>query len=122
MAGRFFAASEVAKLLKRVAIERSRGLTLTQAVKAVGVPYGTYHRWVRRFGGLDGRQIQIVRDLSRENARLRRALEELDQPAPVTIFHMPAGRMETVADLPLAARTSRETPLSPLVSVRRTHH
>lgn len=122
MAGRYYAASEIAKLLTQVSVERSRGLTLTQATRVVGVPYVTYHRWVKRFGGLDGPQVQTVRDLARENARLRRALEELDEPAPVTVVRIPGARAASPPERGGSQHTSRDMPLTPHVLARRTHH
>lgn len=38
----------------------------------------TFYRWRKRFGGMDAGEAAKVRDLERENARLKRLLAERD--------------------------------------------
>jgi putative transposase len=42
------------------------------------VAEATYYRWKRRFGGLDVSEAQRLRELEKENARLKRLLAERD--------------------------------------------
>jgi putative transposase len=46
--------------------------------KAKGITETTYYRWRHRFGGLGVKDVQRLRDLERENARLKRLLAERD--------------------------------------------
>jgi putative transposase len=43
-----------------------------------GITETTYYRWRHRFGGLGARDVQRLRDLEKENARLKRLLAERD--------------------------------------------
>jgi putative transposase len=46
--------------------------------KAKGITETTYYRWRHRFGGLGVKDVQRLRDLEKENARLKRLLAERD--------------------------------------------
>jgi putative transposase len=43
-----------------------------------GITETTYYRWRHRFGGLGAKEVQRLRDLEKENARLKRLLAERD--------------------------------------------
>ena len=43
----------------------------------MGVTEQTYYRWRKEFGGLKVDQARRMKDLERENARLRQAVSEL---------------------------------------------
>lgn len=45
--------------------------------KALGVSEQTYYRWRRKYGGLKLDQAKRLKDLERENERLRKALSEV---------------------------------------------
>ena len=46
-------------------------------VKTLGVHEVTYYRWRKEYGGLKVSQAKRLKDLERENARLRRAVSDL---------------------------------------------
>jgi putative transposase len=52
------------------------GRPLPKALAEVGVPRTTYYRWRRRFEGLTSGGVARIRDLSRENTRLRRIVAD----------------------------------------------
>lgn len=104
MAGRTYSAAEVSALMGRIAAARRRGLGLIQALETVGVPHSTYRHWMKRFVGLDGVGIQVVRDLLRENARLKRAIEEYEAPLPFGAVEAPLASSRPAPVLRIAAR------------------
>jgi transposase len=53
------------------------GKKLPEVVKALGVHEVTYYRWRKEYGGLKVSQAKRLKDLERENARLRRAVSDL---------------------------------------------
>jgi putative transposase len=59
------------------------GRTATEVAAALGVSEATYHRWRRRFDGMKPDEIERLKELERENARLRRILadKELENEA-----------------------------------------
>lgn len=56
----------------------SAGASTIEASAAIGVTDATYFRWKREFGGLDAGQLARIKQLELENARLKRALAELE--------------------------------------------
>ncbi len=46
-------------------------------VKAIGISEVSYYRWRKEYGGMDVSQAKRLKELERENARLRRAVSDL---------------------------------------------
>jgi putative transposase len=82
-------AEQIIPKLREVEVELGRGKTVAEAVKKIGVTEQTYCRWKKKFGGLRIDQAKRLKDLEKENSRLKRLLAdaELDkailrEPAP----------------------------------------
>ncbi len=54
-----------------------RDMTVAEAVRAVSVTQFTYSRWRKEYGGLKGNQVKRLKDLEKENERLRKAVSDL---------------------------------------------
>jgi transposase-like protein len=63
--------------LREAEVEISKGATVPIACRKIGVTEQTYYRWRREFGGLKVDQAKRLKDLERENARLKRLVAEL---------------------------------------------
>jgi hypothetical protein len=50
---------------------------VADAVRALGVREATYHRWRAEYGGPQLNQVKRLKELERENARLRKAVSDL---------------------------------------------
>jgi hypothetical protein len=50
---------------------------VADAVRALGVREATYHRWRAEYDGLKLNQVKRLKELERENARLRKAVSDL---------------------------------------------
>jgi transposase-like protein len=48
-----------------------KGKTVAEAIRAIGVTEPAYYRWRTEFGGLKLDQMKRLKELERENARLR---------------------------------------------------
>ena len=55
----------------------SQGEKIGVICRALGVPEQSYYRWRREYGGLKVDQAKRLKDLEKENARLRRAVSDL---------------------------------------------
>ena len=55
----------------------SQGLTIGEASRKLGVTEQTYYRWRKEYGGLKTDQARRMKDLEKENLRLRRAISDL---------------------------------------------
>jgi len=68
---------EIIAKLREVEVRLSRGETTGQAVRAIGVTEQTYYRWRKEYGGLQVDQAKRMKELEKENQRLRRAVSDL---------------------------------------------
>ena len=55
----------------------AQGRSVADAAKAIGVTEQSYYRWRREYGGLKSDQARRLKELERENARLRKAVADL---------------------------------------------
>ena len=53
------------------------GKKVPEVVKALGIHEVTYYRWRKEYGGLSVPQAKRLKELERENARLRQAVSDL---------------------------------------------
>jgi putative transposase len=62
-------------------VELARGKKIPEVCKQIGVTEQTYYRWKKEYGGLRMDQAKRLKELEKENARLKRLLAdaELDQ-------------------------------------------
>ena len=75
--GRRHQPEEVIGKLREAEILLSQGGSVADASRRIGVTQQTYYRWRKEFGGLKTDQARRMKELERENARLRQAVSEL---------------------------------------------
>jgi putative transposase len=68
---------EIVTKLRQVEVLTAQGRPVAEAVRSIGVTEVTYYRWRQEYGGLKGDQVKRLKELERENARLRRAVSDL---------------------------------------------
>jgi transposase-like protein len=68
---------EVIKLLRLVEIEVGQGRTTGQACKQLGFTEQSYYRWRKEYGGLQINQAKRLKDLEKENSRLKKLVADL---------------------------------------------
>ena len=71
-------AEHIIPKLREVEVELGRGKTVAEAVKKIGVTEQTYYRWKKRFGGLRMDQAKRLKELEKENSRLKRLLADAE--------------------------------------------
>jgi len=64
---------EIIAKLREADVLLRQGMKVAGAVKAIGVHEVTYYRWRKEYGGLKVTQVKRLRELEKENARLRKA-------------------------------------------------
>lgn len=67
---------QVIDKLRRVEALTAKGTPLAQAVRQIEVSEQTYYRWKRLYGGMDRTEAKRLRDLEKENARLKKLLAD----------------------------------------------
>ncbi|GAD55855.1 mobile element protein [Limimaricola cinnabarinus LL-001] len=68
---------EIVVKLRQVDVLVSQGRTVSEAVRTIGVTQFTYYRWRKEFGGLKTNQVKRLKELEKENERLRKAVSDL---------------------------------------------
>jgi transposase-like protein len=76
MARKRHTAEEIVNKLRRADVELSKGASVAQACKQIGVTEQTYYRWRREYGGMKVGQAKRLKDLEKENTRLKKLLAE----------------------------------------------
>ena len=77
MAGRRHKPEEIIGKLREAEIVLAQGGTVSDACRRIGVTEQTFYRWRKEYGSLKVDQAQRLKELERENARLRRAVSDL---------------------------------------------
>jgi transposase-like protein len=68
---------QIVNLLRQIEVETANGKTTPQACKEAEITQQTYYRWRKEFGGLKLDQAKRLKELERENAKLKRLVAEL---------------------------------------------
>jgi putative transposase len=68
---------EIIGKLREAEVVLAQGGVVADACRRIGVTEQTYYRWRREYGGLKTDQARRMKDLEKENARLRRAVSDL---------------------------------------------
>jgi transposase-like protein len=76
MRRRRFTAEQIIQKLREVEVALSKGQSAGQACKKIGVTEQTYYRWRKEYGGLRTDQAKRLKELEKENARLKKLLAE----------------------------------------------
>lgn len=76
MARKRYTPEEIIQHLRTVELEQGKGLKLEEAAKKVGVTPQTVVRWRNEYGGLKVEQAKRLKDLERENERLKRLVAD----------------------------------------------
>ena len=77
MARKSYKPEEIIKLLRLVEIEVGKGQTTGLACKQLGFTEQSYYRWRKEYGGLQINQARRLKDLEKENARLKKLVADL---------------------------------------------
>ena len=63
----------------RILQEAERGeATVAELCKTHGVSEQSYYRWKKKYGGMEAADVRRLRELEKENARLKRLVAERD--------------------------------------------
>jgi transposase-like protein len=63
--------------LRQIEVQTAQGKSLALACKEAEISEQSYYRWRKEYGGLQVDQARKMKDLERENARLRRLVADL---------------------------------------------
>ena len=68
---------QIIKKLREAEVLLGQGSTVGEAARKIGVTEQTYYRWRRQYGGMGIEQVKRLKELEKENARLKRLVADL---------------------------------------------
>ena len=67
----------IVSLLRQIEVEIANGKTTPQACKEAEITVQTFYRWRKEYGGLKLDQAKRLKELEKENGKLKRLVAEL---------------------------------------------
>jgi putative transposase len=77
MARKRYTTEQIIGHLREAEVRLGQGQTVGTICRGFGITEQTYYRWRREYGGLKLDQAKRLKDLERENERLKKAVSEL---------------------------------------------
>ena len=74
---RSYAPEQIITKLREAEILLSQGKTVKEASKQLEISEQTYYRWQREYGGMDVTQAKKLKEMEKENARLKKLVADL---------------------------------------------
>ena len=68
---------QIVTVLRQIEVAMANGKSTPQACKEAGIHTQTYDRWRKEYGGLKVEQAKRLKELEKENTRLKRLVAEL---------------------------------------------
>lgn len=77
MARRNYKPEEIIKKLREVEVHLSEGKSIKEASRQIAVSVATFTKWRREYGGMQVDKVKQLKDLQKENARLKKVVADL---------------------------------------------
>jgi putative transposase len=118
-------AEEIGRILAEVGRRTAADATVEQVCRELGIGPATYYLWQRKYGRMDSDQLGQLRELQRENARLRRLVTVLSRrqvvlQEVVEEFLTPVQRRQAVEHIQKALSVSQRHACAVLRQSRST--
>jgi len=68
---------QIIRLLRQAEVLSSEGRNVPEICREMGVTPNTYYRWRKEYGGMRVNQAKRLKELEKENSRLKRAVADL---------------------------------------------
>ena len=77
MVRKAYTPEQIINKLREVEVLISQGATTTEASRKANITEQTYYRWRREYGGMRIEQARRLKELEKENARLKKLVADL---------------------------------------------
>jgi putative transposase len=77
MARRPYTPEQIINKLREAEVLLSQGSTVAEASRKIGLTEQTYYRWRKEYGGMRLEQAKRLKELEKENSRLKRLVADL---------------------------------------------
>lgn len=78
MGAKRYKPEEIISKLREAEVLVAEGVSVGEVVRRLGVTQGTYDRWRKEYGGMKVDQAKRLKDLEKENTRLKRLLADAE--------------------------------------------
>lgn len=78
MARKRFSDEDILNLLRQIELSLASGSDVQSACRSAGISDATYYTWRKRYGGMGKSQLQELKNIEKENVRLKRIVAELE--------------------------------------------
>ncbi len=76
MARKTYAIEQIIRMLREAEVELAKGQRAPAVAKKLGITTTTYYRWRKEYGGLRVDQAKRLKELEKENARLKKLVAD----------------------------------------------
>jgi transposase-like protein len=77
MVKKAFKPEQIINKVREAEILLNQGATVGEACRKIGVTEQTYYRWRKEYGGMRIEQAKRLKDLEKENARLKKLVADI---------------------------------------------
>ena len=70
-------AEQIIAKLREAELLKAKGMPLEEVLRQVGISDATYYKWRKEYGGLRLDQAKKLKELEKENSRLKKAVADL---------------------------------------------
>ena len=77
MARKRFKAEQIMMLLREAEVHIAKGVDVQQACRSIGISEQSYYRWRKEYGGMKLDQVKRLKELEKENSRLKKLVADL---------------------------------------------
>jgi transposase-like protein len=74
--GKGHSPEQIIRKLRDAEAKLATGSTIPEVARDLGVSEATFHRWRNRYGGMSSQEAKRLKELERENARLKKLVAE----------------------------------------------
>ena len=67
-----FSSEQIIRMLREAELLRSGGMKVPDVCRKLDISVNTYHRWRKVYGGMDVDDVRRLKELERENGRLKK--------------------------------------------------
>ena len=71
-------AEQIVGKLREAEVLHGKGMPMAEVLRQLGISDATYYKWRKQYGGLRIDQAKRLKDLEKENARLKRLLADAE--------------------------------------------
>lgn len=72
-----YGAEQIIVLLRQFDVMLAQGKSIAEVCRELGISDATYYKWRKAYGGMKVGQAKRLKELERENIRLKRAIADL---------------------------------------------